>query len=70
VILATQANTGAHILDHASFPAQVAALRTFKYESSSVVLHTDPSLMPPRRADWSSLNMLIDHQRSMPMATM
>jgi predicted NAD/FAD-binding protein len=70
VILATQANTAARLLDPVSYPAQQAALRTFAYESSSVVLHTDARLMPPRRSDWSSLNLLVDHSRSMPMATM
>jgi predicted NAD/FAD-binding protein len=70
VVMATQANTAAHLLDAQSYPTQLAALRSFAYESSSVVLHTDPRLMPPRRSDWSSLNMLVDHSRTMPMATM
>mmetsp|Transcript_34592 Transcript_34592/g.90575 ORF Transcript_34592/g.90575 Transcript_34592/m.90575 type:complete len:214 (-) Transcript_34592:279-920(-) len=37
-----------------------AALRAFEYERKRVVLHTDASLMPPLRRDWSPLNIVVD----------
>eukprot|EP00966_Prymnesium_polylepis_P274557 6343655-Prymnesium_polylepis.1 len=57
VVLATQANACARVLQ-TSDGVQLAALRAFEYERKRVVLHTDASLMPPLRRDWSPLNIV------------
>jgi predicted NAD/FAD-binding protein len=57
VVLATQANASAKMLQAAADPAQLAALRAFRYEKKRVVLHTDAALMPAYGRDWSPLNI-------------
>jgi predicted NAD/FAD-binding protein len=37
-------------------PAERSVLSAFRYECNEAVLHSDPSLMPKRRAAWSSWN--------------
>lgn len=56
VVLAMQANASARVLS-TDADVQLEALRSFQYEKKRVVLHTDASLMPPQRRDWSPLNI-------------
>ena len=68
VVLATQANQAARMLD-AGFAREREALERFGYESSEVVVHTDPRLAPRDRRRWAPVNMVIDPQGDRPMAT-
>jgi predicted NAD/FAD-binding protein len=68
VVLATQANQAARMLD-AGFAREREALERFGYESSEVVVHTDPRLAPRDRRHWAPVNMVIDPQGDRPMAT-
>jgi predicted NAD/FAD-binding protein len=79
VIFATQANHALRLLKDAT-PEEREALGLFEYQHSSVVVHSDPSLMPAREADWGCVNFF-DHDEKaggptgkagvlgMPMAT-
>lgn len=58
VVLAMQANASRKVL-RTEERAQITALEAFQYEKNRVVLHTDPSLMPPRPWDWSPLNIVV-----------
>lgn len=57
VVIATHANQALALLDDPS-PAESTLLAPFRYERNLAVLHTDGSLMPKRRAAWSSWNYL------------
>jgi predicted NAD/FAD-binding protein len=69
VVFATQANQSVAILRGgaaaaATAPSEArlsleAALSRIPYESSRLVLHTDPALMPGNRADWRSVNFIL-----------
>jgi len=59
IVLAMQANASLKVL-RTSDNAQLEALRGFKYESNRVLLHTDASLMPSHRRDWSPLNIVVE----------
>ena len=68
VVIATQANQAQRFLSTAS-PDERAFLEAFRYESSEVVMHTDPSVMPALRSDWSPVDFMVDPAESRPMAT-
>jgi len=57
VVIATHANQALALLDDPSL-AESTLLSPFRYERNLAVLHTDASLMPKRRAAWSSWNYL------------
>ena len=50
--MATEARAVSTVLRQA--PAVFAEV---EYQPSSIVLHNDVSLMPPRRSDWQTLNV-------------
>jgi predicted NAD/FAD-binding protein len=68
VVLATQANQSRRLLG-ASHAAEDAVLAAFRYQPVEVVMHTDPSLMPARRADWSPVNLMVEAGMERPMST-
>ncbi len=68
VVLATQANQAARLLD-AGYAREREALEHFGYESSEVVVHTDARLAPRDRWRWAPVNMVIDPEGDRPMAT-
>lgn len=62
VVLATHADQALRLLPDAS-SAETRLLGAFGYSRNRAVLHSDPSLMPHRRAVWSSWNYLADRSR-------
>ena len=69
VVMATQANQTAQILSRASDDER-AALQSFRYEPSRVVVHQDEQLAPPGGAGaWAPVNFLLPDATSTPMAT-
>jgi predicted NAD/FAD-binding protein len=68
VVIATQANQAAAMLDGA-FRREKEALDRFAYESSSVVVHTDAGLAPRDRAHWAPVNIITSPTHDKPMAT-
>lgn len=58
VIISTQANQALRFCKDLD-PALRQALRGFPYEKSSLVLHTDESLMPTKKKDWKSVNFIL-----------
>jgi predicted NAD/FAD-binding protein len=58
VVFATHADITLKILGDAATPAEKRVLSDFRYTPNEVVLHTDDSFMPKRRAAWSSWNYL------------
>lgn len=59
VVLATHADQTLKMLSDATH-AEKSMLGAFRYTKNRAVLHTDSSLMPKRRAAWSSWNYVAD----------
>lgn len=68
VILATPAPVSAALLAK-RHSAERQLLEQFEYVNSRVVVHKDPTLMPQKSRDWSSVNFRADRQGQRPMAT-
>ena len=62
VVLATHADQALRLLPDAT-PEESRLLGAFKYSRNHAVLHSDPQLMPKRRATWSSWNYAADRAR-------
>lgn len=63
VVIATHADQALRLLTDAS-EAERRLLGAFGYTENLAVLHSDPALMPRRRAVWSSWNYSADRARS------
>lgn len=63
MIISTQANQALSFLPDAH-PDLARALRGVEYERSHLVLHTDARLMPKVRADWKSVNFILEDAQS------
>lgn len=57
VVMATQANTAVDLLLDID-QQEKQLLRSIRYEDVDVTVHQDDRLMPSRRSDWSSFNMV------------
>ena len=68
VVIATQANQAAGLLD-AAFARERSALERFAYEASEVVVHSDPTLAPRDRRHWAPVNLITSREHDRPMAT-
>jgi len=70
VVLATHADQTLAMLDDAD-ESERRVLGAFRYTENEAVLHTDPGLMPKRRAAWSSWNYLAGgtHDPGLPSVT-
>jgi predicted NAD/FAD-binding protein len=62
VVIATHADQALRLLGDAS-PDEARLLGAFAYSRNRAVLHSDSSLMPRRRAVWSSWNYTADRSR-------
>lgn len=67
VVLATQANHARQLLPAAS--PDVDVLAGFRYQPVRVLTHRDPALMPPRRRDWSPVNLRLAPGHDAPEST-
>ena len=62
VVIATPTHKIDTFLDNAQFADDIALLKQFKFEQGDLVIHTDPSVMPPKRKDWSVLSYMMDRK--------
>ncbi|MDB2687075.1 NAD(P)-binding protein [Mariniblastus sp.] len=70
LVVATQANSAARLLDDApSLHSAQEILRKFEYEDVPVVVHRDDSLMPKKQSDWRCFNFESADDRSDAMCT-
>lgn len=58
VVLATHADMSLRILGNAATAAERRIVGSFRYATNRAVVHSDPLLMPKRRAAWSSWNAI------------
>lgn len=58
IVLATHSDQALRILGQDASTRERALLESIDYQSNTAVLHSDPSLMPSRRAVWSSWNAM------------
>lgn len=63
MVLACHANQALALIETPT-AQEHAVLGAFDYQSNEALLHSDPKLMPRRRAVWSSWNYLADSTRS------
>ena len=67
VVIAAQANHALRMLQ--ASPQEREALTCFRYQPSSVVMHSDARLAPSNRAHWRPVNFILSPAHDMPMAT-
>ncbi len=60
VVFATHADTTLSILGAGATAPERGVLSAFRFQRNEAVLHRDPTLMPRRRAAWSSWNYVAD----------
>lgn len=68
VVLAAQANQSRRLLHDASTD-EAQVLDGFRYQPVQVLSHRDPALMPPRRSDWSPVNLRLAPGHDAPEST-
>lgn len=61
-IVATPTNTLDGFLNQEQFADDLALLKQFQFEAGELVIHTDSTVMPPRRKDWSVLSYMMDRK--------
>ena len=62
VVVATPTTKIEEFLDPVQFADDIALLKQFRFEQGQLVIHTDPSVMPPQRKDWSVLSYMMDRK--------
>lgn len=62
VVVATPTTNIENFLDHEQFAEDIALLKQFKFEQGELVIHTDSTVMPPKRKDWSVLSYMMDRK--------
>ena len=68
VVLATQANPARRLLASAT-SAEAAVLEGFRYQPVRALTHRDAALMPPRRRNWSPVNLRLAPGHGAPEST-
>lgn len=61
-IVATPTNQLEGFLNPSQFADDLELLKQFKFEQGDLVIHTDSSVMPPQRKDWSVLSYMMDRK--------
>jgi predicted NAD/FAD-binding protein len=62
VIVATPTNKIETFLDNEQFADDIALLKQFRFEQGQLVIHTDQTVMPPKRKDWAVLSYMMDRK--------
>ncbi|QIC65371.1 FAD-dependent oxidoreductase [Acinetobacter schindleri] len=62
VIVATPTNKIEEFLDKGQFATDIELLKKFQFEQGQLVIHTDTSVMPPKRKDWAVLSYMMDRK--------
>ena len=62
VVVATPTNKIENFLDPDQFADDITLLKKFRFEQGDLVVHTDTSVMPPKRKDWSVLSYMMDRK--------
>ncbi|WP_168398875.1 FAD-dependent oxidoreductase [Acinetobacter indicus] len=62
VVVATPTTNIENFLDREQFAEDIALLKQFKFEQGQLVIHTDSTVMPPKRKDWSVLSYMMDRK--------
>ena len=62
VVVATPTTKIEEFLDQNQFADDIALLKKFKFEQGDLVIHTDPTVMPPNRKDWAVLSYMMDRK--------
>jgi uncharacterized protein len=62
VVVATPTTKIEDFLDSAQFADDIHLLKKFKFEQGDLVIHTDPTVMPPNRKDWAVLSYMMDRK--------
>lgn len=62
VIVATPTNKVEDFLNPQQFAEDLQLLKQFRFEEGDLVIHTDATVMPPRRKDWAVLSYMMDRK--------
>ncbi|NNG99523.1 FAD-dependent oxidoreductase [Acinetobacter sp. ANC 5414] len=62
VIVATPTNKIETFLNNEQFSDDIELLKKFKFEQGQLVIHTDQTVMPPKRKDWAVLSYMMDRK--------
>lgn len=62
VIVATPTTKIDQFLDTEQFADDIELLKKFKFEQGQLVIHTDTTVMPPKRKDWAVLSYMMDRK--------
>lgn len=62
VVIATPTTKVQDFLDNEQFAEDIELLKQFKFEQGDLVIHTDQTVMPPKRKDWSVLSYMMDRK--------
>ena len=62
VIVATPTNKIEEFLDKDQFATDIELLKKLQFEQGQLVIHTDTSVMPPKRKDWAVLSYMMDRK--------
>jgi len=68
VVVSTQANHALNLLAAAT-TSESRMLKSFTYETVPVYVHSDTDLMPPKRSQWATFNMLSDEHGTASMCS-
>lgn len=62
VVVATPTTKIDQFLDAEQFSSDIELLKKFQFEQGELVIHTDQSVMPPKRKDWAVLSYMMDRK--------
>jgi predicted NAD/FAD-binding protein len=62
VIVATPTNKIETFLNNEQFADDIELLKKFRFEKGQLVIHTDQTVMPPKRKDWAVLSYMMDRK--------